>query len=184
MQRTLHLAIPLLFLAMPIAAQAQLSEQPAHQPLSSADKDFLTYAAKDNHAEIEACLLGENKAVDQAVKAFSRLMVDDHVQIASHLALLANTEGFEVPNGIGQEGQETMSKMQALEGKNFDRQFMQHQVTDHEHDLQKLRQIESQTQNNGVRRYVWETYPILQQHLALAKAVASAIDEQSKRAAR
>lgn len=84
----------LVFLATPAFAQTQASAAPA-QPLSSQDKQFLSTAAEDNHAEIEAALLAETKADNLAVKAFSRLMVDDHTMIASHFALLANAENFD-----------------------------------------------------------------------------------------
>ncbi len=166
-------------------ALAQQNAEPAQQQhLSSQDRDFLRFAVQDNHAEIESCLLAENRAGDYAVKAFTRLMVDDHVQIASRLAALMNAGNFEAPVGIGREGQETMSKLESLHGKDFDRQFMQHQIEDHQHDLQRFDEIQAQTQNARLRQFASETYPILQQHLALAKSVDTSMSEASRRAAR
>ncbi len=172
-----------LFAAAPAFAQ-QNAEPAQQQTLSSQDRDFLRFAVQDNHAEIESCLLAENRAADFAVKAFTRLMVDDHVQIASRLAALMNAEGFEAPVGIGREGQETMSKLEGLHGKDFDRQSMQHQIEDHEHDLKRFDGIQAQTQNARLRQFASETYPILQQHLALAKSVDTSMAEMKKRASR
>jgi putative membrane protein len=184
MRSKLAVIISLLFLATPAFAQAQSSGNAQQEPLSSNDKEFLNFAAEDNHAEIESCLLAENKAVDLAVKAFTRLMVDDHVQIASRLASIVNQENYQPPNGIGEEGQKTMSELKGQSGNTFDQQFMQHQITDHEHDLQRFAEIQSQTQNARVRQFASETYPILQQHLALAKAVEKSLGQQNKRALR
>ena len=111
-------------------------------------------------------------------------MVDDHVQIASRLAALAKVEGTEAPNGIGDEGQKTLSELKDLPPGKFDRQFMQHQIKDHEHDLQRFKEIQSQTQNSRLRQFASETYPILQQHLGLAKAVDKSMGAQNRRASR
>jgi putative membrane protein len=171
------------FAAWPaFAQQASLAGQ--QQNLTSQDKDWLKYAVEDNHAEIETCLLAENRAISLAVKAFTRLMVDDHVQIASRLAALLNEENFEAPNGIGKEGHDTMSKLEALHGSQFDHEFMQHQIKDHEHDLQKFKDIEAETKIPRIRQYAAETYPILHQHLELAKAVEASLSESNRRASR
>ena len=56
-------ALVLIFMFSVTPAFAQT---PENEPkLSSADKDFLTYAAQDNHAEIEVCLLAENRAAEE-----------------------------------------------------------------------------------------------------------------------
>lgn len=180
MHRALPILSVLIFSVVPAFAQMQENEH----KLSSQDKDFVTYVAQDNHAEIEACLLAENRAADPAVKAFTRLMVDDHVQIASRLAALTNAEGTEAPNGIGEEGQKTLSELKDLPDGKFDRQFMEHQIKDHQHDLQRFQEIQTQTQNLRLRQFAAETYPILQQHLALAKAVDQSIEAQNKRASK
>lgn len=71
-----------------------------------------------------------------------------------------------------------------MSGVNFDRKYMQFQIKDHEQVLQQFRNAETQTKNAGVRRFTMETYPILEEHLALAKAVDSSLSEASRRAAR
>lgn len=180
MQSRFALVLILIFSVTPAFAKMQ---EEGHK-ISSADKDFITYAAQDNHAEIEACLLAENRAADDAVKAFTRLMVDDHVQIASRLAAMTNVEGTEAPNGVGEEGQKTLSELKEQPAGKFDRQFMQHQIKDHEHDLQRFKEIQSQTENSRLKQFASETYPILQQHLALAKAVEELLGAQSRRASK
>ncbi len=183
MQGLLLFALMLLLVASPAFAQ-ETAESGHQQNLSPQDKDFLKFAVQDNHAEIESCLLAENRAVNLALKAFTRLMVDDHVQIASRLAALMNEEKFEAPGGIGEEGQTTMSKLEALHGKEFDRAFMQHQIKDHEHDLKRFNEIQAQTQNARLRQFAAETYPILNQHLAIAKSVDASLSESNRRVSR
>lgn len=149
------------------------SDNARREPLSEQDRQFLSYAAEDNQAEIQLCLLAEKKANDLALKAFARLMVNDHVGVESRLAALANGERTELPNGNGDEGDKTLSKMQSTPIEHFDEEFLKAQIEDHANDVKKFSDIEKKTQNEGVRRFAAETLPILQQHAKLAKAVKS-----------
>lgn len=149
------------------------------QPLTPGDQAFLNYAAQDNQAEIQLCLVAEKLAPAGAVKAFARLMVDDHVAIENQLAILANDLNLELPNGLGKEGQQTMSRLEDLHGANFQRSFMEAQVSDHSNDVKKYDDEIKATKNGGVRSYAIETVSVLKQHLDLARAVLAAINEQS-----
>lgn len=182
--RFIRVALPLviLFSAAPVAAQqgASSAEAARHESLSPEDQRFLNYAAEDNQAEIQLCLLAEKRAAALPVKAFARLMVNDHVEVESRLAALINAEGVEVPNGIGEEGRNTASRLEPLRGAAFDREFMKKQIEDHSHDIERYMHEVSTTRNEGVRRFAAETVPLLKQHLALAHAVEAAVGTADK----
>jgi putative membrane protein len=161
--------------AAALAQSGTPSDDARRQPLSGQDKQFLSYAAEDNQAEIQLCLLAEKKAHDLALKAFARLMVNDHVGVESRLAALANGEQIELPNGNGEEGDKTLSKMQSTKTADFDGEFLKAQIEDHANDVKKFSDIEKTTQNEGVKRFAAETLPILQQHARLAKAVKASL---------
>jgi len=158
-------------------AAAQPTNPPHHaalradpQPLSDADKQFLAFAAEDNQAEIQLCLLAEKRAVDPALKAFARLMVNDHVAIESRLAALANDVQAQLPDGVGDEGERTRAELKGLAGDQFDRKFLAAQIEDHSKDIEKFSQAADRG-SEGASRFASETLPILRQHLALARAV-------------
>ena len=163
--------------APPLLAQsAQASGTDAgRQGMSSEDRKFLNYAAEDNQAEIALCILAEKKASSPAVKAFARLMVDDHVEIESRLAAVSNAEKADLPDGLGNEGEQTKAKLEPLTGKNFETEFMRAQIEDHGNDLKRFSQEESSTKNDSLHQYAAATRPILDQHLELAKAVQEAL---------
>ena len=178
MRRLATLAFSVLISVAPAMAQAGKSgAEVRQQTLSEEDKKFLDYAAEDNQAEIQLCILAEKNAKTPALKAFARLMVNDHVGIESRLAALINSEKIEVPTGIGKEGQETFSKLAKLKGDEFDREFVRGQIEDHGHDLERFGQERSSTKNEGVRQFASETIPILEQHHKLAQAVQAAMDQ-------
>ena len=161
--------------ATPALAQSTPPAMAPPQPLSQSDQQFLTYAAEDNQAEIALCLLAEKRADSPAVKAFARLMVDDHVQIESELAAVADAQKAKLPEGVGEDGKKTHDKLDPLDGKEFDAAFMKAQIKDHGNDIKRFAQQVSSTNNKNLRRYASETGPILSQHLALAMAVQGSV---------
>jgi putative membrane protein len=169
-------------LATPTLAEGQSGGQShsqqsdtGQQQLSEQDRQWLNYAATDNQAEIQECLLAEKKAHSPAVKAFARLMVDDHINVESRLAALVNGQSVSVPNGTGQKNAKTISELESLQGEQFDHRFLAEQIKDHGDDLGKFSDEIHATHDPNIRSYASETLPILQQHLALAKAVQSSV---------
>jgi putative membrane protein len=162
-------------LAMPAYAQNAGGSAGGQTAVNQQDKQFLDYAAQDNQAEIQTCLIAEKQAQAPAVKAFARLMADDHVQIESQLAATGSAEGVALPNGIGQDGSKTISRLEPLHGQEFDRAFLKDQIQDHTHDVQRYDHEIHTSQNSTVKNYADETLPILKQHLALAEAVQVAL---------
>ena len=139
--------------------------------LDPQDQQFLQYAAHDNQGEIRICLTAEKKAQDPAVKAFARLMVNDHVQVESQLASVVNGAGVTVPDDIGDDARKTLSELGPLDGAAFDRAFMAAQIQDHAKDIERFTREQQDAKDQAVQRFAALTIPVLQQHLALAKAV-------------
>jgi putative membrane protein len=165
--------------ALAAALLASLVAPARAEAPSQQDRDFLSYAAHDNQGEIRICLTAEKKAADPAVKAFARLMVDDHVQVESQLAAVVNGNGVSVPDDIGKDAQKTLSELEPLNGADFDRAFLKDQIEDHGKDIQRFTQEGHDTQDAAVRRFASLTIPVLQQHLALAQAVQDRVTQKS-----
>ena len=149
-------------------------------PVGSQDRGWLEYAATDNQGEIQESLLAEKKAQSPAVKAFVRLMVDDHVQIESRLANVLNQLSVSVPNGPGQKTEKLISELNSLHGAEFDRRFMQEQIKDHEEDVQKFSDEIRSTGSDDIKRFAAETLPVLKEHLALAEAVQASLSGRDR----
>ena len=143
--------------------------------LDQTDQQFLQYAAHDNQGEIRICLTAEKKAQDPAVKAFARLMVNDHVQVESELAAAVDGNGASLPDDIGEDSRKTLSRLEPLEGAAFDRAFIAAQIEDHGHDIQRFTQEQQDAKDQAVQHFAALTIPVLQQHLALAKAVQAQV---------
>ncbi|HYZ61401.1 MAG TPA: DUF4142 domain-containing protein [Acetobacteraceae bacterium] len=174
MTRLAALAFVAPFLFVP---PALAQPNPSASPVSAQDKNWLDYAATDNQGEITASLLAEKKAQSLALKAFVRLMVDDHVQVESRLAALVNQLGADVPDGPGEENRKKIAELRRLHGQEFDRRFIEEQVKDHTDDIRKFSDQAQSTTNPDIKRFAIETLPILKQHLALAQAVQATLGQ-------
>jgi putative membrane protein len=105
-------------------------------------------------------------------------MVLDHMELESQLAGLATENGIELPSGPSDQAKQETADLQGMSGAKFDAAYMQDMVQGHKHAVQKFRSEQGQAQAQAVKAVVAATLPILEQHLALAQAVQSEIQNQ------
>ena len=170
-------SLPALTLAQPPANSGPDKSTGAR--ISQEEQKFLDYAAQDNQGEIQIAILAEKNAGNLAVKAFARLMIDDHAEVESRLAALVNQLDVKVPIGIGHEDEQIMQRLEPLTGSAFDREFIQAQIKDHSDDIKKFDKEEATAENSQLKEFVAQTIPILKQHLALAKAVGDSLHSEN-----
>ncbi|HEY2211228.1 MAG TPA: DUF4142 domain-containing protein [Bradyrhizobium sp.] len=172
MRQAVLLAVVPLLIATPTAAQQGSSA------INHSGKEFLDFAAEVNQSEIQGGLAAEKKADAPAVRAFARLMVLDHIQLESQLAALAMENGVRLPNEPSEQSKRQMATLQDMSGSKFDTAYMQHMVQGHQQAVQRFKSEKDQAQSRPVETVVVGTLPIIEQHLALAQAVLSEINNQ------
>lgn len=67
-----------------------------------------------------------------------------------------------------------------MTGSSFESAFMQAQIKDHSNDIETFSDEARSTQNTRIKQFATETIPILQQHLALARAVEAQLGTVGK----
>jgi len=164
--------VPLLITTPTLAEQGS----PA---INQSGKEFLDFAAQVNQSEIQGGLSAEKKAAAPAVRAFARLMVFDHMELESQLAAVAMENGVQLPNGPSEQAKQRMATLQGISGARFDAAYMQHMVQGHEQAVQRFKSEKGQAQSQPVEAVVAATLPIIEQHLALAQAVLSEINNRA-----
>ena len=159
-------AVPLLIVAPAVAQQGSSA-------ISQSDKEFLDFAAKVNQSEIQSGLAAEKRAGAPAVRALARLVVLDHMQLESQLAAIATENGVQLPSGPSEQAKQEMANAK------FDTTFMQDMVQGHQQAVEKFKAEKGKAQARPVEAVVIATLPILEQHLALAQAVQSELQNQA-----
>ena len=170
-----------LLLAAPLVLAAPAFSQSV--PPSQSDKQFLDFASQVNVGEIRGGVVAQQKAQAPAVKAFGRLMMLDHSELESQLAAIAAMDHVQLQDQPSTAAEQQMDKLKSMNGSQFDTAYMKHMVEGHETAVSKFKSEELSAQDPTVRAVVSSALPIIEQHLAIAKAVQASLTSQQNAAA-
>ncbi len=141
--------------------------------LSQQDKTFVEKAGAGNLAEADLGSLAVRKAATPAVREFGRWMYTDHGLVANNwLKAITAAQQQNFQPALTAKDKETRQKLERLSGHQFDREYMQAQVADHEKDIPVFQKEATEGQNPMIKNFAQAMVPVLQQHLAAAKALA------------
>jgi putative membrane protein len=111
------------------------------------------------------------KTKDSSVKQFAQMMVKDHTEALSQLQQLAQEKNVTVPEGLPDDAQQLQSKLQSDTGKQFDRDYMNGMVQDHQKDVQEFKDASQNAQDPDVKKIATKLTPTLERHLQKAQQI-------------
>ena len=152
----------------------------ANAALSKHDTKFVQEAAEGGLAEVELGKLAQGKAIHAEVQDFAKTMVDDHSNANAELKTLAQQNGIAMPTALNRKHQRLMDRLQKLQGGDFDREYMEHMVRDHKHDVKAFRKEAKAKEDSPVKVFAQNTLPTLEGHLMAAEKTYD-IAEAAKR---
>jgi putative membrane protein len=142
-------------------------------PGQAADEtSFLQDAISGSIAEVQMGQLAQQNGGSADVKALGQQLVTDHSKAMDQAAALAKSMSVQVPTEPPPEAQDEYQKLQGLKGAEFDKEFAESMVADHEKDIKKFKE-QSKAGNDQVATFAQQTLPVLQTHLDLAKKIAT-----------
>jgi putative membrane protein len=150
------------------AATGSMSSNAA--TLSSSDRKFVETAAQGGMAEVKLGQLATQKAQSDQVKQFGQRMVDDHTKANDQLKQVASTKGVNLPSDMDKSSQREYDKLSKMSGAQFDREYMDHMVSDHKKDISEFQKQAKNGKDPDVKQFASSTLPVLQQHLQLAQS--------------
>jgi len=144
-------------------------------------EEFVKKAAMAGHAEVAAGKLGSQKATSPEVKAYAQKMVTDHTKANKELEAAAKPKNLEVPTEPDMMHKAMMEKFERQKADaDFDHDFMQQMVRDHEKVVELFEQASTDTNVDGeLRGWAKKTLPHLQAHLKDAKALEQKLDKKN-----
>lgn len=143
------------------------------QALSQQDKTFVEQAGAGNLGEADLGDLAVKKGATPAVKEFGRWMYTDHGLVANNwLKAIMSAQGETFEPSLTAEQKQMRQKLEGLSGRQFDREYIEAQVTVHEKTIPKFEAEANQGQNPMLKNFAQSMVPVLQQHLAEARALA------------
>jgi putative membrane protein len=161
-----------LLLVAPITLAAQ-TDKPAPK---LDDATIVAIFDNANTADIQTAGLGAQKATDPAVRELARNFVHDHTKVRQMARdLAAKLKVTPTPPKDDKSVAElsmTMSKLEHLKGKEFDKAFLDHEIAFHQAVLDAVSStLMPAIQNDELKAFVKSVAPAFQGHLAGAKAL-------------
>jgi putative membrane protein len=138
---------------------------------SPEDRVFLKDALQGGMAQVRLGQLALQKSSNPEVKQFAQKMVDDHTRMGDQLKPIAQQIGVKIPDGPSKKDKATITKMEALNGDDFDKIYMKDMVKDHKSDLAAFQSEIDHGSNLAVKGAASQDAPIINQHLQMAEQI-------------
>lgn len=149
---------------------AGTTQRPA-APLSEEDREFMTKAAQSNMLEVALGREVARKAKSSEVKAFGERMMTDHAKANDELRRIAERKGVTLPTELDEEHRRELTQLAALSDEKLDKEYVTQMVEEHTHDVEAFREASKNVKDPELRAWAAKTLPILEDHLARAKAL-------------
>lgn len=152
-------------------SNSNMSNSMANSNSAGSDTDFMKEAAIGGMAEVELGRLAASKAVNAEVKKFGQMMVEDHSKANADLKTLAAKKNAALPTDLDAEHKSTMDELRAKTGADFDREYVEEMVDDHEEDVAAFEKQAQSATDPDVKAFAAKTLPVLKKHLDAIKAI-------------
>jgi putative membrane protein len=71
--------------------------------------------------------------------------------------------------------QKILSHFKNYNGKNFDKDYMDHMVKDHDEDVAEFKKAIQNAKNADLKAFAAKTLPVIEEHLKMAKEIQSSM---------
>ncbi len=147
---------------------------------TQADGEVVAVLSTIDHGEIEQGRLAQSNATDEAVREFGSRMVSMHTEASARMSALARQQGIS-PTESGESrsvaaaGMSVQQTLQGMRGADFDRAYIDAQVTQHAEALQKIDQtLIPRARNEALRSALRDDVrPMVASHLERAREIQS-----------
>jgi len=150
-------------LSAPVFAQSKMDND---------DASAMKQIAQANLNEISAGKAGVSKAQSPDVKSFAQKMVDDHTKMYEEMKALAARKDVSLPKDANMKDMAQMKLMERKSGADFDREFMEHMVKEHEQTLKDVQAIAAKAKDADFKAALQKATPKIQEPLAHAQRLA------------
>jgi putative membrane protein len=145
------------------------------------EPEFIGKTIDANLTEINLANLAKKLSTNDDVKKYADHLIADHEKLDKMALDLANKKKVAVATGLSPQQREAWAKLSALSGKDFDRQYADMMVKDHEEAVKMFERCEKDTKDDAVKKLCEDALPKLRDHLKEAKSLQDKIGKPEKR---
>jgi putative membrane protein len=181
--------------ADPAAVGTAGDRDAANRELAARHKDWVEDRLVGGMTEVKLGELASQKGRDADVKAFGRMMVQDHTKAGEELKQFASKHNITAPADLDDEHRDKVERLSKLQGAEFDREYMNTMVDDHEKTVNALEDRLDKEGDNDNPRYTakksdntaeselnqWaaNTIPTVRKHLERAREIDQKLDRRT-----
>jgi putative membrane protein len=135
--------------------------------LGSADEQFVMDAAAGGMYEVEAGQIASTKGTSNHVKMVGQQMVTDHSKANDQLMDIAKRKAVAMPPTMTVQQKEMISKLNNLQGTDFDKEYLKQQEKAHRETIAKFQKEAKSGGDAEIKQFAAQTLPTLQEHLRM-----------------
>ena len=140
------------------------------------DSQYLVDAAETDLKEIEIGKLAQQKGTDADVKAYGKMLVDDHTKSLNDVKALADKKQITLPATVTEDGQDAYNKLNEKMGIDFDKKFAEMMVDGHEKNIDKAQKASEKANDEEIRLWAANKLTALTKHRDHAKTLKTKVD--------
>jgi putative membrane protein len=151
----------------------------AHAQQGPTDPQIAHIVVTANQVDIDAGKLAEKNGSSKDVRAFGKQMVTDHTSVNKQATALVNKlkvkpEANDTSASLKKGGDENVAKLKKLKGKEFDKAYVDNEVTYHQAVLDAVdKTLIPSAKNAELKSLIEKVRPAFVQHLEHAKQLQS-----------
>ena len=143
------------------------------RPLKRSDRDFMEKVAKTRMSEVAISRVAAARTSNAEVRRFAQMMIEDHEGAIEQLGVLATARGVSLPAKDPRP-----EKWEKRDAKNFDREYLEQMVDDHESMAKLLANHAKDGDDADTVAYARKHLPKIQKHLQHAIDLKRALTDK------
>lgn len=152
---------------------ANRTASPTTSPVTSApvrtdDRAFAMEVAQNGMAEIALARLAARNAQSADVKRFAQRVITDHTKVSNELKQIAASKSITLPADTTDAQKATVSRLTALKGAEFDREFMTLMAENHDKSVTAFQEVARNGTDPEIKAFAAKTLPTLEEHQKMA----------------
>lgn len=141
-------------------------------------EDFMREAAMIDNMQIRVGKMAQQKSINESIKIYGKLLVDDHTHSLNNLKELAQIQRINFPDTLKQEQLEKIRELESSTGAAFERKFLRMMIENHIEDIEKYRKAQKSIQDDHeIKKWIDEALPALHRHEQKGKQLQQARQE-------
>jgi putative membrane protein len=160
------------FLVSAAAIIVASSQCRADESMAS-DKQYAALAVSNNMLEIRLGQYLSDRGASVDVKRFAEQMINDHQRAKELLEKIASEKAIELPRVLNDQDKKALERLEKLGGPELDQAYVKQTVADHETAVKATEEESRSGKIVEMRFFAAKILPILQDHLKIAKGLAS-----------